>query len=146
MYNARGRITAGAGLGIMTTAALASITRMSQLQATTPFSRSDVLPALAVIAGFTALLLLSYLLWLKWSASRLFMIVVSLITVLCISNVELSRTIDGVTTSSQNAAGRWVAVVGAALMIIGAIRRRSARSTDTLDHRGLHPRGMSTAH
>lgn len=146
MYNARGRITAGAGVAIMTTAALASMTRMNQLQATTPFSRSDVAPALAVVAGFTSLLLLSYVLWLKWSTSRLFMILMSLITVLCISNVELSRTIDGVTTSSQNAAGRWVAVIGAALMIIGAIRRRRARPSDTLDHRALHPHGMSTAH
>lgn len=107
----------------MIAASLSSGARMNQLVTVSPFSGSDIAPALAVVAGFTALLVASYLVWSRWSTSRLFMIIMSLATVMCISNVELSTTVGGVTTSSQSAAGRWVAVIGAALMIIGAIAR-----------------------
>lgn len=43
------------------------------------------------------------------------MIIMSLATVLCISNIGLSHTVDGLTASSQNAVCRWGAVIDAAV-------------------------------
>lgn len=104
--------------------------RIQQLAGTSLFS-DDRIAGVAVLCGSCLALAASYLAWLRWPAARSLLIIASLLTLMCISNVEMTAVIDGSPVSSQTTTGRIVAAVGALLLVVGAVRSRS----DSLQHR-----------
>ncbi len=118
------RATATIGLAIMIATAAVSGSMMQQLAGTSILSHERI-AGVAVLAGSCLALAASYLAWLRRPAVRWLLITVSILTLMCISNVEITTVIDGSSISSQTTTGRIVAAVGALLLIVGALRSRS---------------------
>lgn len=112
----------------MIATAAVSGSKMQQLAGTSIFSH-ELIAGVAVLAGSCLALAASYLAWLGRPAARWLLIIVSILTLMCISNVEITTVIDGSSISSQTTSGRIVAAVGALLLIVVALRSRSDPSS-----------------